>query len=82
MQRIIGLSLCLVLVLCANASFAQTKMSVGQALDFWISVTEKEVMSAVKAMPEDKYTFAPSAGGEFAGVRTFGEQVKHFSSNN
>jgi len=32
-------------------------------------------------MPEDKYSFAPT-GGEFKGVRTFAEQVKHLAANN
>jgi len=30
-------------------------------------------------MPEEKYSFAPT-NGEFKGVRTFGEQVKHLTS--
>src|SRR5215469_2259768 len=32
--------------------------SMSQALDFWISNTEKEVVSAAEAMPEEKYSFA------------------------
>jgi hypothetical protein len=32
-------------------------------------------------MPEEKYSFAPTAG-QFTGVRTFGEQVKHLAANN
>ena len=32
-------------------------------------------------MPEEKYSFA-SANGEFAGVRTFAEQVKHLAADN
>jgi hypothetical protein len=32
-------------------------------------------------MPEDKYSFAPT-NGEFKGVRTFAEQVKHLAANN
>jgi uncharacterized damage-inducible protein DinB len=55
--------------------------SISQALDFWITNTEKEVTSAANAMPEEKYSFAPT-GGEFHGVRTFGEQVKHLAANN
>ena len=34
-------------------------------------------------MPEDKYDFAPPVTlGEFKGVRTFGEQVKHVTEDN
>jgi uncharacterized damage-inducible protein DinB len=32
-------------------------------------------------MPEDKYSFAPTSG-EFKGVRTFGDQVKHVAAVN
>ncbi len=60
---------------------AQTDTTMSQALDFWISNTEKEVVGAADAMPEAKYSFAPTAG-EFTGVRTFAEQVKHLAANN
>jgi uncharacterized damage-inducible protein DinB len=44
---------------------------------------EKEFVDAAEAMPEDKYNFAPPASaGEFKGVRTFGEQVKHVAEVN
>jgi hypothetical protein len=34
-------------------------------------------------MPAEKYSFAPAAHpGEFTGVRTFGQQIKHLSANN
>ena len=32
-------------------------------------------------MPEDKYSFAPTSG-EFKGVRTFGQQIKHVAAVN
>ncbi len=51
------------------------------ALDEWISNAEKHLVDAAGAMPEEKYSFAP-ANGEFAGVRTFAEQVKHLAANN
>ncbi|HEX6503062.1 MAG TPA: DinB family protein [Terriglobales bacterium] len=44
-------------------------------------VIEKEIISAVEAMPADKFGFAPT-DGEFKGVRTFGQMVKHFSATN
>jgi uncharacterized damage-inducible protein DinB len=55
--------------------------TVSQALDFWITNTETRVVSAADAMPEEKYTYAPTAG-EFAGVRTFAQQIKHLAANN
>jgi uncharacterized damage-inducible protein DinB len=42
---------------------------------------EQEVVSAAEAMPEDKYSFAPTSG-EFKGVRTFAEEVKHIAFAN
>ena len=38
-------------------------------------------MEAADAMPEDKYGFKPT-NGEFEGVLTFGEQVKHVAFYN
>jgi hypothetical protein len=47
--------------------------TVASVLDEQLSAVEKMVVSAAEAMPEDKYSFAPT-GGEFKGVRTFGEE--------
>jgi uncharacterized damage-inducible protein DinB len=46
--------------------------SVGETLQF----VESEFLGVAEAMPEDKYQFIPSVGN-FDGVRSFGEQVKH-----
>jgi uncharacterized damage-inducible protein DinB len=45
------------------------------------SMIEKDFTSAADAMPEDKYSFAPSAG-EFKGARTFAQQVGHVACAN
>jgi DinB superfamily len=55
--------------------------TVSQVVDFWVTNTEQLIVPAADAMPEAKYTFAPS-NGEFAGVRTFAEQVKHLAAAN
>lgn len=48
-----------------------------------LSLLEKEFVSAAEAMPEDKFDFAPPAtAGDFKGVRSFGEQVKHVAEAN
>ena len=52
-----------------------------RALDVLFHVVRREVVSAAEAMPADKYGFAPT-DGEFKGVRTFGQQVKHLSATN
>jgi len=46
-----------------------------------MKVVEKEIISTVDAMPADKFGFAPT-DGEFKGVRTFGQMVKHLSATN
>jgi len=67
--------------LASQYAVAQTRLTVSQALDFWISRSEEMVVTTAEAMPEEKYLFAPTAG-EFAGVRTFAQQVKHLAANN
>jgi uncharacterized damage-inducible protein DinB len=51
------------------------------ALQILAKLTEKLIVSAADAMPADKYGFAPT-DGEFKGVRTFGQMVKHLSATN
>lgn len=48
-----------------------------------VSQLESEFVGAAEAMPEDKYDFAPPTTiGEFKGVRTFADQVKHVTEAN
>ena len=46
-----------------------------------LSWVEGDLVPAAEAMPEDKFGFAPSQG-EFKGVRTFAQQVKHAAAVN
>jgi uncharacterized damage-inducible protein DinB len=64
-----------------NTSGAQKQPTFTAILDGHYSVVEQEVVSAAEAMPEDKYSFAPT-NGEFTGVRTFAQQVKHIAFAN
>ena len=52
-----------------------------RALQTLLKIAEKQIVPAVDAMPADKFGFAPS-DGEFKGVRTFGQMVKHLSATN
>ena len=52
-----------------------------RALQTLSKLAEKVIVSAVDAMPADKFGFAPT-DGEFKGVRTFGQMVKHLSATN
>ena len=51
------------------------------AQQLFLKFTEKLIVSAADAMPADKYGFSPT-DGEFKGVRTFGQMVKHLSATN
>jgi hypothetical protein len=51
------------------------------ALQVFLKLGQKVIVSAADAMPADKYGFAPT-DGEFKGVRTFGQQVKHLAAAN
>jgi len=64
-------------------------VSPAKALDELMGLFEAEVMPVVKAMPADKYDFAPSTATFAAGsperfdtVRTFGQQVLHVAEAN
>jgi uncharacterized damage-inducible protein DinB len=50
-------------------------------LDRTVSNLESEFVPAAEAMPEDKFSFAPT-NGEFKGVRTYAEQIKHVAAVN
>jgi uncharacterized damage-inducible protein DinB len=67
----------------ARAQDAKTAehRSIAQVMDHLVAGVEKEFVSAVEAMPEEKYSFAPTSG-EFKGVRTFAQQVKHVAAVN
>lgn len=51
------------------------------ALRILLYSLQSHVASAADAMPADKYGFAPT-DGEFKGVRSFGQQVKHLAATN
>jgi hypothetical protein len=86
--RILG---CCLLAIASTPGFAQAaapaKPAVGtpippaQSYGKLLSGMEQEFVAAAEAMPEDKFNFAPTQG-EFKGVRTFAEQIKHVAESN
>lgn len=73
----------------ASGPAAGTIATPANALDSQLSLIESEMMSAVKAMPADKFDFAPSQAifvpgqkTEFATVRTFAQQATHVAQAN
>ena len=57
------------------------KPTFAMVFDRNLTNVEKEVVSAAEAMPDDKFNFAPTQG-EFKGVRTFAQQIKHIAAVN
>ncbi|MFZ0273606.1 MAG: DinB family protein [Acidobacteriaceae bacterium] len=67
----------------AAPAAAPATQSPGDSLNALMGILQQEVVSAAEAMPADKYDFAPPATmGEFKGVRTFAQQVKHLAQAN
>jgi uncharacterized damage-inducible protein DinB len=73
----------------ANAPAIGSMATPATAFDSQLTLIEGEMMSAVKAMPADKFGFAPSAAifhpgqkTEFATVRTFAQQATHVAEAN
>ena len=85
-MRAIFRTLALLLLLSGTSVVAQVAApadphTVRQVVEFWVTNTEQLLVPAADAMPEEKYSFAPSSG-EFSGVRTFAEQIKHLAAAN
>ena len=60
---------------------ADAKPTFASVLDHQLSGTEKVVVPAADAMPEDKYGFVPTQG-EFKTVRSYGAEIKHMAVAN
>jgi len=80
----IRLVICVTLIAISTLS-AQEKSAppptIASVLDQQLSFAESDFVAAAAAMPEDKYSFAPSAG-EFKDVRSFASQVRHVAFAN
>ena len=78
-----------VLVVLCCSGFALGQMAAptsapktsGDAINAILDIGSGEFIGAADAMPEDKYSFAPT-NGEFKDVRTFAQQVKHVAAVN
>lgn len=58
-----------------------TKVPPAEVFSRVLNRVESQIVSAAEAMPEDKYNFAPTQG-EFKGVNTFAQHVKHVAEAN
>lgn len=76
----------LVVLSCSGMGIGQTASppawkNPGDALNIDLDVIQQQFVSAADAMPEDKFSFAPT-NGDFKGVRTFAQEVKHVAATN
>jgi len=76
-----ALALAFSMLAAAETGKPKEHRTVTQVLDRTVSNLEGELIPAVEAMPDEKFSFAPS-NGEFKGVRTFAQQVKHVAAVN
>ena len=82
MKRLyISLALVVVAALGSVRASGQTVDPTAGAVAESFTLIERQFVALTDAMPPDKYGFKPTAG-EFKGVRTFGEQVKHVACAN
>jgi len=58
------------------AAQADVPPSIAESVSGTLQFVEGSFAGVAEAMPEDKYSFVPTTGN-FDGVRSFGEQVKH-----
>jgi uncharacterized damage-inducible protein DinB len=88
MNRLTGVAMLLSMFATAGAwaqggppPVLQGPPTITSVLQTQLAIEEREIVGIAEAMPEDKYSFAP-ANGNFAGVRTFAQQVKHIATVN
>jgi len=85
MLRMKKVALSFLVLSCATLASSQTKPpehpTLSVVMDHAVGQVESEFVPAAEAMPEEKYSFAPT-NGEFKGVRTYAEQIKHVAAIN
>jgi len=77
----VSLLLCLMGIAAAQSTPPKPPANAGEVIERQFSGMEREFVPAAEAMPADKYDFAPTQG-EFKGVRTFAQEVKHVAAVN
>jgi DinB superfamily len=78
---VIGMLALAVVTQAEEHKVKDARRSVTEILQSSVHNLEGDLVPAAEAMPEDKYGFAPTEG-EFKGVRTFAQQIKHVAAVN
>ncbi|MGH9517185.1 MAG: DinB family protein [Terriglobales bacterium] len=70
----------------AHSQAQEPAITIALAVDREISNAEKQIVEVAEAMPEEKFNFSPEtlniSGGDYKGVRTFAQEVKHIAASN
>jgi hypothetical protein len=76
-------------IVAQTASTESVQVDPAKIYGNMVRTAERAAVGLAEAMPEEKYSFAPSADffragekTEFKGVRTFAQQVAHIASSN
>src|SRR5260370_7565857 len=77
----------LVVLCCSGFSLGQMAApppakTPGDAINAVLTIADGEFVGAADAMPEDKYSFAPTTTGDFKGVPTFPPHMIHVAAAN
>lgn len=87
LNKFVVVTMTMSLALLASVAMAQqgapasAPPTVAATLDRQLSMLEKEMVPMGTDMPDSKFNFVPS-GGDFKGVRGFGDQLKHVAMVN
>ena len=68
------------------AAQPQPASTIAAVVERQVAASERQVVAAAEAMPEDKFNFSPESlnlpGSDYKGVRTFALQVRHIATAN
>ena len=73
--------LCLLPLPAAFAQQDEVPKSIAESVGISLRYTQSQFLGLAEAMPEGQYSFIPKHGN-FEGVRSFAEQVKHVACSN
>ncbi len=81
LKHLVALSCLTILSLNSAAQQDEVPKTIADSVGSSLGYTEAQFLSLAEAMPEERYSFVPSAGN-FKGTRSFAEQVKHVACSN
>ena len=81
MKLVLVLSFTLIFAAATVGQEQDIPKNIADSIGNTLGWTERQFVAAAEAMPENKYSFIPSAGN-FEGARSFAEQVKHVACAN